>query len=257
MAGMTGMELGLSGKSVAVMGASSGLGRAVALEFAKANANVTLFARRETELMEVAEQVVKYGVACRIVAGDMTHIEDIIEFAHVAKDNGDGYIDALFLNGGGPTPGKFADFNDKDWSDAYRLTLMAYVRTIRACLPAMPSGDGDGAILANTSSSVKVPMDGMVLSNTFRLGIIGLVKSLAVELAPNVRVNAIAPGRITTDRTIELGGGIDESTMAKIPMRRYGVVSEFARVAVFYCSQASSYITGQTVIVDGGYTKAI
>lgn len=258
------MDLGLTGRSVAVLGAGSGLGRATALAFAEEGATVTVFGRRAEPLEAVAKEAASRGAApVRVVAGDLRSADDLESLARAAAYAGDGAIWALVANGGGPPPGGFDAFDDAAWQDAFESTLLGYVRAIRACLPWLRA-DGGGRILANTSSSAKAALDGLILSNVFRLGVLGLARSLATELAPDgILINAIAPGkfdteRITvtdraraqrTERTLEAVRAANE---AGIPLGRYGSPEEFARAAVFHCSAANTYVTGQLVLADGG-----
>jgi 3-oxoacyl-[acyl-carrier protein] reductase len=153
------------------------------------------------------------------------------------------------------------------WQQAYELTLFSYVRSIRAALPHLKKA-GQGWILNLTSGSVKVPIDNLTLSNVFRTGVMALSKSLAVELGPSgILVNTIGPGRIETDRIHHLDSvrakntntSIEEvraASVRSVPLGRSGQPAELARAAVFLCSPANSYITGQTLIVDGGMIKA-
>jgi 3-oxoacyl-[acyl-carrier protein] reductase len=257
------MDLGLTGRSVAVLGAGSGLGRATALAFADEGALVTVFGRRTETLEAVAKEAAGRGAApVGVVAGDLRSADDLESLAHAAADAGDGAIWALVVNGGGPPPGGFDAFDDAAWRDAFESTLLGYVRTIRVCLPWLRAGGG-GRILANTSSA-KAALDGLILSNVFRLGVLGLARSLATELAPDgILVNAIAPGKFDTERitvtdrararrtgrTLEAVRAANE---AAIPLGRYGSPEEFARAAVFHCSAANTYVTGQLVLADGG-----
>lgn len=257
------MDLGLTGRSVAVLGAGSGLGRATALGFAAEGATVTVFGRRAEPLEAVAKEAARRGAApVRVVAGDLRAAGDLERLARAAADAGGGAIWALVANGGGPPPGGFDAFDDAAWQDAFESSLLGYVRAVRACLPFLRASGG--RILANTSSSAKAALDGLVLSNVFRLGVLGLVRSLATELAPDgILVNAIAPGKFDTERVAALdraraqragstAGAVRAATEAGIPLRRYGSPEEFARAAVFHCSAANTYVTGQLVLADGG-----
>lgn len=261
------MDLGLADKSALVLASSGGLGRATALAFAREGANVTLFARREAECRQVQADIrAQTGREAHIVAGDLTRADDVRRAVDEAAAR-HGRLDILVNNCGGPPAGTFDAFNDAAWQAAFELTLLSYVRATRAALPHLRRA-GRGWILNFVSSSVKVPLDLLLLSNTFRMGVVGLTKTLAGELGPQgICVNALGPGRVQTDRITQLDGvrakkaGITveqvRADMAKaIPLGRYGEPDEFARAAVFLCSPANSYISGQTLLVDGGMVKA-
>jgi 3-oxoacyl-[acyl-carrier protein] reductase len=177
-----------------------------------------------------------------------------------------GGIFALVNNSGGPPAGTFDQFDDTAWQSAFELNLLSYVRTIRAALPHLRKGGG-GRIINFASTSVKSPIDNLILSNTFRTGVLGLTKTLASELGRDgILINVIGPGRIQTDRIEQLdanratnaGISIEQvrtNTCNTIPLGRYGTPEEYAKFAVFLGSPANTYITGQTVLVDGGMVK--
>jgi len=261
------MDLGLADKSALVLASSGGLGRATALAFAREGANVTLFARREAECRQVQADIrTQTGREAHVVTGDLTRADDVRRAVDEAAAR-HGRLDILVNNCGGPPAGTFDAFDDAAWQAAFELTLLSYVRATRAALPHLRKA-GRGWILNFVSSSVKVPLDLLLLSNTFRMGVVGLTKTLAGELgSQGICVNALGPGRVQTDRITQLDGvrakkaGLTveqvRADMAKtIPLGRYGEPDEFARVAVFLCSPANSYISGQTLLVDGGMVKA-
>ncbi|WP_374724166.1 SDR family oxidoreductase [Calidifontibacillus erzurumensis] len=261
------MDLGLKGKSALVLAASKGLGKAIATKLSEEGANVMLASRNEENLKsaqaEIKEKTKGYVdyVVCDITNPDS--IKEMVE--KTAKSFGT--IDILVNNAGGPPAGVFDDFDDSAWQKAFELNLLSYVRSIREVLPYMRK-QGGGKILNIASSSFKQPIDGLILSNTFRTGVLGLAKSLATELAKDkILINTLGPGRIGTDRLNELdkieaskkGISIDEVRAAKeqtIPLGRYGLPEEFANIAVFLCSGANTYVTGQAFLVDGGMVRA-
>lgn len=261
------MDLGLTGKVVLVPASSQGLGRAVALAFAREGAKVAMCSRNGTAIEAAAEEVRRYGSDVLAVQADLRNPGDIAGFVQTSVECFGG-IDVLVTNAGGPPAGTFGQFNDDDWHTAYTLTLMSAVRLIRAALPSMRNRGG-GRILLMTSSSVKQPIPNLILSNVFRSGVAALGKSLADELAgENIRVNSIVPGRIATDRLEELDRanaerlGVDiaavrSAVMKQIPMGRYGDPDEFADAAVFLASDRAGYITGATLQVDGGMIRSL
>ena len=261
------MELGLKEKTVLVMASSDGLGKGTALEFAKEGANVMLFARREDKLKEVQQEILtSTGKKSEYVVGDITNASDIENAVSKALSKF-GPVYALINNTGGPPAGTFDKFNDEDWYSAFDLTLLSYIRTIRAVLPSMQEQQA-GRIINITSSSVKIILDNLILSNTFRMGIVGLTKSIAAEVGKNnILINVLGPGKILTDRVEHLDtirsqrAGLPKDEFQQkvrqtIPLGRYGTPEEFARLVVFLCSEANSYISGQTLLVDGGLVKA-
>lgn len=263
------MDYGLQGKTVLVTASSKGLGFATARGFAREGAKVMLASRSETALQAAvsAIQVETGNAQVSYVVADVSQgfaIADIFE----AVERAFGGVDVLVNNAGGPPAGNFNSVEDAQWGQAFELSLMSVVRATKRALPHMRKNQW-GRILNFTSSSIKQPIDNLILSNTFRTAVAGLAKSLAIELAPdNILVNTLGPGRIATDRVASLdairaqsaGTSIDEvkrTTEAQIPLGRYGTPDEFAALAVFLGSSANGYITGQSILVDGGMVKSL
>jgi len=262
------MELGLKGKVAMVAASSKGLGYGIARELAREGALVSIGARTESDVHDAAETITQE------TDGDvLANVLDVIDPESVqawvqSTIDAFGGVDLLVVNAGGPPAGKFDDFADSDWQAAFELTLMSAVRMIRAVLPSMRDAGG-GSILTLTSSSVKEPIDFLLLSNVMRSGVTSLAKSLSRQLAAeNIRVNNLMPGRIDTDRVQSLdqmnadarGVPVEEIKAANelgIPLGRYGTIEEFGHLAAFLLSDAASYITGQTIAVDGGSIKTV
>lgn len=261
------MDLGLQGKSVLVMASSAGLGKAAAMEFAREGAKVMLFSNVEDKLRQAQAEIEKEtGNRPAITHGDVTRYEDIKKVVAETVSRC-GPIYALFNNAGGPPAGVFDSFDDAAWQKAYELNLLSSIRAIREVLPSMRR-EGRGRIVNSTSSSVKQVLDNLILSNTFRMGVMGLTKTLSQELGKdNILINVMGPGRIGTARIAYLDkvradkAGITveqvyQNTIKGIPLGRYGTPDEYGRLAAFLCSEANTFITGQTILVDGGMTKA-
>lgn len=261
------MNLGLKNKGVIVMASSAGLGKAIATEFAREEANVMLFSPFEDQLKEAQKDILEEtGNRPSYFVGDITNYDDI---KNLVKEtiNEFGSIYALVNNTGGPPAGGFEKFDDEAWQKAYELTLLSYIRTIREVLPHMKA-NGGGKIVCSTSSSIKHVLENLILSNTYRLGVQGMAKTLSTEVGKdNILVNVIGPGRIGTERIAHLDSiragrantSIDEvqkNTQKNIPLGRYGKPSEYGQLAVFLCSETNTYITGQSILVDGGMVKA-
>lgn len=261
------MELNLAGKTALVVASSQGLGFAIAERLVREGANVMISGRDEEKLKNRVRELEEIGQGrAAFFIADVTKEEDIQKLVSKTVERFGG-IQLLVNNAGGPPAGSFEELTDKDWMHSFELNLLSYVRIIRETLPYLK--EQGGKIVNIASSSIKEPISGLILSNTFRTGIVGLSKTLASELAPyNILINTIAPGRIATDRVKHLDQiradqqGIDIETVeannkAEIPLKRYGTPEEFANVAAFLLSDANSYMTGSSFLVDGGMIKAI
>ncbi|MEX2460749.1 MAG: SDR family oxidoreductase [Paenibacillaceae bacterium] len=262
------MDLGLSGKSIFVAAASKGLGKASALEFAKEGALVTIASRSREQLQEARDEIQAItGKRVTIVEMDVQSKADIQHAIQTAAAENGG-LDVVVTNAGGPQSGYFADMEDSDWIQGFELTLFSTIRLIREALPFLRAAGG-GRIVNLASSSIKQPIAGLILSNVFRAGVQSLTKTLASELATDgILINTMAPGRIATDRIAELDRknaallhrsieDIQLETIEQIPLGRMGTPEEFARIVAFYGSFANTYITGQSLLVDGGLIKAL
>jgi 3-oxoacyl-[acyl-carrier protein] reductase len=262
------MDLGLQGKAALVMAASKGLGRAVATELAREGAHVVISSRDEDTLAQTAAEIREVtGAEVEYRAADITRAEDLRALVSHAADRFGG-VDVLVNNTGGPPAGTFEDFDDEGWQATFELVLLSLIRAVRGVLPLMRERGG-GRIVNIASSSVKQPIENLILSNTVRAGIAGLAKSLAVELAPDgILVNTIGPGRISTARSQSMDASraealgvpveeVREQVESQIPLGRYGTPEELARVAAFLASPANSYVTGQAILVDGGMVRAL
>ncbi len=248
------MDLGVKDRRFVVTGGSRGLGWAAAecLD-------------QEGALVMVASRTPPARTGGRITwrhldTSDPTSIEDFLTNFPWSS------LQGLMLNTGGPRPGHFSELMLSDWHEAFQSLLMAPVLLVNGLLERMDPG---ASVLFNTSSSVKVPIDSLLLSNVLRPAVSGLAKSLSLELGSRgIRVNVIAPGRISTERIAELDGfhaaaadlsldQVRQSATARIPLGRYGRPEEFGRSAAFLLSPSSSYISGATLFVDGGQTRAL
>jgi 3-oxoacyl-[acyl-carrier protein] reductase len=262
------MDLGLQGKVALVAAASQGMGRAVALNLAREGCRVAICARNAAPL-EVAAQAIRRETGAEVLAvpADVSRIVDATAFvdkAHTAY----GGIDILVVNAGGPPTGRFEVLTEEQWTKAYDLTLMSAVRLIRAAVPVMRAR-GCGSIVAITSISVKQPLDNLLLSNAMRAAVVGLVKTLARELGPDgIRVNAVAPGFVATERLVEVQRiraeregrpleAIQAEEARSIPLGRFGRPEEIADAVAYLVSPRSSYLSGNVVQVDGGLYRGV
>lgn len=260
------MDLHLNNKVFLVAGASKGLGFAIASRLAEEGAKMSICSS-DAERIESAAVQLRQKTDCIGVRCDARSAEDITRWVEQSLAYF-GRIDGLVVNAGGPPPGQFDQFDDEAWLNAFNLTLMSAVRMIRAVLPVMRE-QRSGSILTLTSSSVKEPIDFLLLSNVMRSGVTSLAKSLSkTEAKHGIRVNNLVPGLIATDRMKNLDRVQAEAnrrsvedqhaiTASGIPLGRYGEPAEFANAAAFLLSDAASYITGATLVADGGTMKTV
>lgn len=257
------MDLGLEGKVAWVLGGSSGLGRAGAQSLAGEKAVVAVSSRDAHALQTTATDIERAtGSRCISVPCDVTDAAAISE-AHRAVVSELGDVDILVANAGGPPPGGFSGFDDDALHSAFNLTTASAWRLAQAVIPAMKA-KGSGVLIFLTSSTTKEVVPNLLLSNMMRAAVVGLAKTLSKELgADAIRVLCIAPGRIATARLEQLdsvsaekaGRSVEEQSalvQATIPLGRYGDPKEFGDVLAFMASERASYVSGTTIMVDGG-----
>ena len=238
------MDLGLSGRTAIVCGASAGMGLATAEALSAEGANVAMFARRRDELEREAERL-----GALPVRGDLTNPKDLERLVEKTLEAFGG-IDILVNNGGGPPRTSALEITDETVESAVELLLLSAIRLTNLCLPHLRAS-GHGRIVNITSSSVREPIDNLALSNAVRPGVIGWAKTLAREIGPDaVTVNSIAPGRIETARLLA-------KDAEDIPLRRVGQPKEIGDVICFLASDQASYVTGAVIPVDGGMTRLL
>jgi 3-oxoacyl-[acyl-carrier protein] reductase len=246
------VDLGLKGRTALVCGASSGLGLASAEALAGEGANVTMLSRRRDELERQADRI-----GALAVRGDVSLPPDT-ERAVAKTLEAFGGLDILVWNSGGPTPGTAAEVTPDSVEQAVDLMLQPLVRLVRDVRPHLERSDG-GRIVAITSLAAKEPTARLALSNMLRPAVHGYLKTLATELGPQgVTVNCVAPGRIATARLEQLyPDGPSEQQLGEIPLGRFGEPREFGDVVCFLASERARYVSGQTIVVDGGLQKAL
>lgn len=262
------MHLGIEGRRALVTGASRGLGRAVAEALAAEGVIVALAAREAAPLEEAARAIASATgsttMALQADVGDAKQAEELVRRAA----DGLGGVDILVCNAGGPPSGPFEAHGPEVWERAIAVNFTSTVTLCRGVVEGMKERRW-GRIVTITSVAVKQPVDGLILSNSVRAGVAGLVKSLSNELAPyNVLVNNVCPGYTRTSRVVELAAaeaaraGVEPQAIyraweGRIPMGRLGEPREFAAAVAFLASERASYVTGVSLAVDGGFCRSL
>jgi 3-oxoacyl-[acyl-carrier protein] reductase len=262
------MDLGLQGKVALVAAASKGLGYACALELAREGAKVALSSRSQEAIRDAAERITQEtGAETLPIVADVTQAAEVERMVAetVARF---GALHIIVANSGGPPPGTFETLTEAQWQTGLDSTLYTLTRMVYAALPYLKAAQW-GRILVITSTAVRQPIPNLLLSNTFRAGIVGLCKTLSTEFASyGITVNNVAPGSFDTDRLKALhtrvadaqGISFEEArhkVLTNIPMGRLGNPEELASLVAFLASERASYITGQTLLVDGGQTLGL
>ena len=261
------MKLGLKNKIALVTASSKGLGRASAEVLAEEGAKIAICARDGQTLKTTADEIAN-ATRREVLAipADMTSSADI---EHVVKEtvNHFGALHILVTNAGGPPAGYFDEFDDRQWQEAFNLTMMSAVRLIRAAIPHMEK-EKWGRIINITSVSVKEPIDNLILSNSIRASVHGMAKTLANQVAEHgITINNVMPGYIHTDRvqqlvqnTAERTGQTEDEVWAGLseltPVGRVGQPREFGALVAFLASEQAAYINGVSIPVDGGRLKS-
>ena len=262
------MDLGLTGKVAIVAAASSGLGKATAMELAAEGARVAINARNEEQLRIAAEQIHSAtGSEVLVVAGDVTN-EDLVRRLVSETRSTFGSVDILVANAGGPPAGFFDDFSSQHYREAVELNLISTINLCREAVPHMRERKW-GRIVAITSIAAKQPVENLILSNTARAGVLGFMKSLSQQIATDgITVNTLCPGYHLTERLKSLSSSIANNEGVSVedvyarwatstPMKRIGDPKEFAAAVAFLCSERASYLTGAVIQIDGGAYRAL
>ncbi len=262
------MDLGLKGRGVIVAASSQGIGRATAEAFAREGAQLALCARTEAPLREAADKIRKEtGAEVFAEPLDVTDADQVQRFIEqVAKRFG--RIDVCVANAGGPPAKNFLSISTEEWRKAVDLNFLSVVHLAKAAIPYMQRHRW-GRIITITSVTVKQPVAELIMSNAVRAAVVGLVKSLSNEFGKDgILVNNVAPGYTATERLRELAGvralaagtspeHIYQSWTAEIPLRRLGDPKDIADVILWLASERAAYVTGQTLLADGGIYRGL
>jgi len=245
------MDLGLKDRVYLVTGGSKGLGFATASALVAEGAKVVVTGRSPETVESAAERLGGVGVAC-----DNADPETPGRLLDLTRERF-GRVDGLLLSVGGPPAGAAPEATDDQWRAAFESVFLGAVRLARTVAASLASADEGGSIAFVLSSSVRVPIGNLGISNGLRPGLAMVAKSMANDLGPRgIRVNGLLPGKIATDRMAYLDSKSTEeqrqAAVEKIPLGRYGDPDEFGRVAAFVLSPAASYLTGTMIQVDGG-----
>ncbi|MDB5142078.1 MAG: family oxidoreductase [Mucilaginibacter sp.] len=257
------MDLKLKDKVAIVLAASKGIGKAVALALSAEGAKVIISSRNAQELNKTAAEIqLQTGNQVLAIPADVSDGKQMTELIKKVADTF-GRIDILLNNGGGPPFDKFETFSDEQWQKAFELTMLSFARNSREVLLHMQKAGG-GRIINIISGSVKSVLNNAVLSTAMRMGVVGMAKLMADEFGPyQITVNNVAPGLILTDRikeTFPKGMDPEEAVKEKtkaIPAGRIGKPEELAALVAFLASEQAAYISGTTISVDGGASRAI
>jgi 3-oxoacyl-[acyl-carrier protein] reductase len=262
------MFLGLRGKTALIGAASKGLGYAIARELAMEGATIVICARTKDTLKAARDKLATdTGAKVYAIPADLSRYEDVKKVTATSLEKL-GRIDILVNNNGGPPAGLFEAHDSATWQGAFDQTLRSAIEMTRAVLPGMKERRW-GRVINVTSMAAKQPVDNLILSNSLRAAVHGFARTLANEVAEfGITVNNILPGYTRTERVESLAAatakrdGTDTSAVLnkferEVPMKRLGEPEEFAAVAAFLASERASYITAQSIAVDGGWIRGL
>ena len=260
------MDLSIKGKNAIVCASSQGLGKSAAVDLAKEGVNIAICSRNQEKIDLVKNEIENISdVKVVAIQADLSLEKDIDTLFNKAKEELK-TIDILINNNGGPPPSTFEDLTDEDWQKAFNSTMMSAIRLSKLVLPDMKKNKW-GRIINISSVSVKTPVNGLFLSNSIRMGVLGWAKALSDEVAPHgITVNSVCPGTTKTERIEQILNAqsessgkdkseIEEAMANSIPMLRIGEASDLSALITFLASEKASYMTGLAVQVDGGSAR--
>ena len=255
-AGGSGVDLGIEGRTALVVAASKGIGRGIAEALAREGARVAISSRSEDSLRDAAEQI---DGEVRIFAADTGDLDRVRELPREVAE-ALGPTEILVLNTGGPPPGGALDNSLEGWEAAFRSLVLAPRVLAEAVVPGMRER-GWGRIVNVSSTSIREPIPGLTLSNANRLAALGLLETLADEVAGDgITVNTVATGMFATERLADAQGsleGAEEGARQRVPAKRLGRPDEYGDLVAFLCSERAAYLTGAVIPLDGGLLRSV
>jgi 3-oxoacyl-[acyl-carrier protein] reductase len=250
------VDLGIDGRVALVMGASRGIGRGIAGALAREGARVAISSRSEESLRAAAGEIDGEVHVFPADTGDLDRLRELP--GEVAEALGP--VDILVANTGGPPPGGALDNSLEEWDEAFRSLVLALRVLLDGVVPGMRER-GWGRIVNVSSSSIREPIPHLTLSNANRLAALGLLETLADEVAPDgITVNTIATGMFATDRLADPEGslkGAEDAAKQRVPAKRLGHPDEYGDVVAFICSERAAYLTGSVIPLDGGLLRSV
>lgn len=246
------MLTSLAGRSVVVTGASKGIGKGIAQVFARNGAKVAVVSRNIAEAEQCAEELKRAGGTAMAVAADVSLLEDVESMASsVAAAHGG--IDILCANAGIFPQAKIEELSPDEWDHVMATNLKGTFLSIKGCLPQLKASDQGRIVITSSITGPVTGYPGWTHYGATKAGQLGFMRTACIELAKyGITVNAVLPGNVLTEGLIALGDAYCESMAASVPLKKLGTVEDIGHAALFLASKEAGYITGQTIIVDGG-----
>lgn len=248
------MEFAMTDKVAIVTGGSSGIGQATALEFAKQGAQVVVAARRESQGIETVEQIEALGGQGKFVKTDVTQALEIERLVQQSLETY-GRLDYACNNAGFGKTVPLLERTESEWDAELDVNLKAVWLCMKYQIPAMQQTGGGSILNMASMGGGVIGVPELSSYNAAKAGVVGLTRSAALEFAQkNIRINCISPGLIATDILSNVSQETVNAMVASIPMQRAGEATEIAKAVVWLCSDHASYVTGQNLVIDGGFT---
>jgi 3-oxoacyl-[acyl-carrier protein] reductase len=246
------MFTSIAGRSVIVTGSSKGIGKGIAMVFGRAGAKVLVVARDDQAAKKTADEISAVGGHATAFAGDVSNPSDMDRMASVAAERHGG-IDVLCSNAGIFPAAKLDTMGVEDWDRVQDINLKGTFLAVKACLPEMKKKNKGRIIVTSSITGPITGYPGWAHYGASKAGQLGFIRTAAIELAPyNITANAVMPGNIKTEGLDTLGADYLKKMSDSIPMKRLGSVEDIAYAALFFATDQAAYITGQTLVVDGG-----